>query len=146
MTKLFSLCCTPIQNVCHRRKSSSFGIHWPLIWSIINSISHRVQKKRPYKQFCLEINLLITYEQQHLSTAKQHVNSTKATQSYKIRRWISKPFEVKFHSKSFHTSAVAWCRDMFTLRSVGCDEHENRFESTKLICKILVFKPAKRGK
>lgn len=38
--------------------------------SIINSISHRVQKKRPYKQFCLEINLLITYEQQHLSTAK----------------------------------------------------------------------------
>ena len=70
MTKLFSLCCTPIQNVCHRRKSSSFGIHWPLIWSIINSISHRAQKKRPYKQFCLEINLLITYEQQHLSTTK----------------------------------------------------------------------------
>lgn len=33
---------------------------------------------------------------------------------------------------------------MFTIRSVGCDEHENRFECTKLICKIMVFKSKQR--
>ena len=69
MTKLFSLFCTPVQNVCHRRKASSFGFPWPLILSIINSISYPIQKKRPYKQFCLAINLVITYEQQQLSSA-----------------------------------------------------------------------------
>ena len=51
MTKLFFLCRTPIQNVCHSREASSFGIPWPLIWSIINSVSHPVQKKLSYKQF-----------------------------------------------------------------------------------------------
>ena len=68
-TKLFFLCCAPVQNVCHRRKASSFGIPWPLVLSIINSISHLVQKKRPQKQFSLAINLVITYEQQQLNSA-----------------------------------------------------------------------------